>query len=123
MMRDASRQGEGWECVSEDLVAKIDRHVDEHLRQYIEDLRALCQLPSVAAQGQAIDDTADLTRTLLEKYGVSATVMPTARFPVVYGEASGASEQTVLCYNHYDVQPAEPLELWDSEPFDAVKVL
>ncbi len=106
--------------MSDSLIAKIDRHIDEHFEQYLEDLRALCRLPSVAAQGQAIGETADLTRELLEKYGVSAKVLPTTRNPVVYGEASGASGQTVLCYNHYDVQPAEPLELWESEPFDAV---
>jgi acetylornithine deacetylase/succinyl-diaminopimelate desuccinylase-like protein len=106
--------------MSDELIAKIDKHIEEHFEQYLEDLRSLCQLPSVAAQGQAIDDTAELTRSLLEKYGVSAKVLPTERFPVVYGEASGASGQTVLCYNHYDVQPAEPLELWESEPFDAV---
>ncbi|MEX2314255.1 MAG: peptidase M20, partial [Thermomicrobiales bacterium] len=111
--------------MSDDLVARIDRHVDEHFEQYLEDLRALCRLPSVAAQGQAIDETAELTRGLLEKYGVAARVMPThstssgqAGNPVVFGEASGASGQTVLCYNHYDVQPAEPLEMWDSEPFE-----
>ncbi|MGH9176903.1 MAG: M20/M25/M40 family metallo-hydrolase, partial [Vicinamibacterales bacterium] len=104
--------------MSEDLAARIDRHVDEHLDDYLDDLRALCRLPSVAAQGRAIDETADLTRRLLEKYGVAARVMPTSGNPVVVGDASGGSEQTILCYNHYDVQPAEPLELWDSEPFE-----
>jgi len=101
-------------------LAAIDRHIEEHLEQYLADLRLLCRLPSVAAQSRSIDETAEATRGLLEKYGVAATIMPTARFPVVYGEASGTANETVLCYNHYDVQPAEPLELWDSEPFDAI---
>lgn len=101
-------------------LSAIDRHIEDHLEQYLEDLRLLCRLPSVAAKSQAIDETAEATRALLEKYGVSATIMPTARFPVVYGEATGTTGSTVLCYNHYDVQPAEPLELWDSEPFDAI---
>lgn len=104
--------------MSEDVDSKLDAHIDAHLSDYIEDLKLLCRLPSVAAQGRAIDETAEATRGLLEKYGVQARVMPTARFPVVYGESDGASPKTVLCYNHYDVQPAEPLELWDSDPFD-----
>lgn len=105
--------------MTDDLLTAIDRHIDEHLDDYIADLATLCRLPSVAAQSRAIDETAEATRALLEKYGVSARLLPTAGNPVVYGEAAGDSDRTVLCYNHYDVQPAEPLELWDSEPFDA----
>jgi acetylornithine deacetylase/succinyl-diaminopimelate desuccinylase-like protein len=104
--------------MSDATTAAIDRHIDENLERYIADLKTLCRLPSVAAQGRAIDETAEAVREMLETYGVSARVMPTARFPVVYGEASGASPSTLLCYNHYDVQPAEPLELWHSDPFD-----
>lgn len=106
--------------MNDEMLAQIDAHIDSRIDQYIEDLRALCALPSVAAQDLAIDETAELTRSLLEQYGVSAQVLPTTRNPVVYGAVGGESAQTVLCYNHYDVQPAEPLELWDSEPFDAV---
>lgn len=99
-------------------LAAIDRHIDEHLDDYIADLQALCRFPSVAAQAREMDATAEATAALLEKYGVSARLMSTARFPVVRGEVQGASAKRLLCYNHYDVQPAEPLELWDSEPFD-----
>lgn len=106
--------------MDQQLLAAIDRHIDEHLMEYIGDLQALCRYPSVAAQGRAMDETARATATLLEKYGVSAELMPTGRFPVVRGEAAGASPARLLCYNHYDVQPAEPLELWDSDPFDPV---
>jgi len=45
-------------------------------------------------------------------------IMDTAGAPVVYGERKGKSERTLLIYNHYDVQPAEPLELWDTPPFE-----
>jgi acetylornithine deacetylase/succinyl-diaminopimelate desuccinylase-like protein len=102
-------------------IKAIDQHIEQHLQQYIEDLRLLCRLPSVAAQSRAIAETAEATRELLKKYGIAARLMPTRRFPVVAGEAKGRSDKTILLYNHYDVQPAEPLELWDSEPFDAVE--
>lgn len=102
----------------DEQLTAIDRHIDEHMNDYIDDLKALCRLPSVAAQNQAIDETAAATRALLEKYGMTARVMPTAGNPVVYGEARGVAPQRILLYNHYDVQPAEPLDLWDSDPFD-----
>jgi acetylornithine deacetylase/succinyl-diaminopimelate desuccinylase-like protein len=98
--------------------AALDRYIDEHLQDYIADLQALCRFKTVSAQHREIDETAEATRVLLEKYGASARVMPTTGHPVVVGEASGASAKRVLCYNHYDVQPAEPLELWVSDPFD-----
>jgi acetylornithine deacetylase/succinyl-diaminopimelate desuccinylase-like protein len=104
--------------VNEDQLAAIDRHIDEHMDDYLADLTDLCRLQSVAAQSGQMEETANATRALLEKYGVSARILPTARFPVVYGEAALENRKTVLCYNHYDVQPAEPLELWDSDPFD-----
>ena len=44
--------------------------------------------------------------------------MDTKGAPVVYGERKGKSDKTLLIYNHYDVQPPEPLELWDSPPFE-----
>lgn len=104
--------------MNENLLQKIDEHIDQHLDNYLEDLKHLCRFRSVAAQSLEIDETAEATRELLEKYGVSARVMPTNRFPVVYGEAALDAGKTLLLYNHYDVQPAEPLELWDSDPFD-----
>ena len=97
---------------------QVDRYIEEHFGEFLADLKRLVALPSVSAQGRAIEETAQATRDLLEKYGVSARVMPSSAFPMVYGELKGASAKTVLNYNHYDVQPAEPLELWDSPPFE-----
>jgi acetylornithine deacetylase/succinyl-diaminopimelate desuccinylase-like protein len=99
----------------------VDRYIDEHLGDFLDDLKELCALPSVAAQGQSIEETALFTKNLLEKYGFSAQVMPSAGNPMVYGQLDGSGDGTLLCYNHYDVQPAEPLELWDSPPFEATE--
>ncbi|MGA7669320.1 MAG: M20/M25/M40 family metallo-hydrolase [Nitrolancea sp.] len=107
--------------MDESRLADVDRYIDAHVQQYIDDLTRLVALPSVGAQRTFMIETADLTRELLEKYGVSAEVMPSDGFPMVYGELKGGSPKTVLCYNHYDVQPAEPFELWDSPPFEATQ--
>ena len=65
---------------------------------------------------------AELLRTSLEKAGADkAELFPTAGNPVVYGEKIISEElPTVLVYGHYDVQPAEPFELWKTPPFEPV---
>ncbi|HUZ03109.1 MAG TPA: M20/M25/M40 family metallo-hydrolase [Thermomicrobiaceae bacterium] len=100
---------------------QVDRYVDEHVDEFLDDLAHLVALPSVAALGEGMDAAAEATRDLLRKYGIAASTMPSDRFPVVYGELAGRGAKTVLCYNHYDVQPAEPFELWDSPPFGATR--
>jgi acetylornithine deacetylase/succinyl-diaminopimelate desuccinylase-like protein len=55
---------------------------------------------------------------MLEKRGFTAEVMATDGAPVVFAERKGKSDKTLLIYNHYDVQPPEPLELWESPPFE-----
>ena len=98
----------------------LQRHIEKHLPEYIEDLKRLCRQPSVAAQNDGIQECAALVKGMLEDIGFEARVMPSGdeRYPVVYGEQAGRSAKELLFYNHYDVQPAEPLELWDSPPFE-----
>ena len=105
----------------DERMQQVDQYIDDHLQDFLNDLAELCSYPTVAAQNQAIDETADFTAKLLKKYGFNARVMPSTGNPMVYGELAGSSDKTVLCYNHYDVQPAEPLELWDSPPWEATE--
>lgn len=100
-----------------DLQSQIDSYIQDHLDEWIAELSTLCAQPSVSAQGLGMRECADLVAEMLRKRGFSAEVLPTAGHPVVYGEIKGRSDKTLLFYNHYDVQPPEPLELWDSPPF------
>ncbi|MCX6023374.1 MAG: M20/M25/M40 family metallo-hydrolase [Chloroflexi bacterium] len=95
------------------------RYVDDHVDEFVADLVRLCAQPSVAAQGTGLQECAELVAAMLEEAGVRASILPVpgCPFPVVAGEAAGSSPVTLLFYNHYDVQPAEPLDLWDSPPF------
>ncbi len=97
----------------------VYRYIDQHAQQYIERLRSLCRQPSVAAQNIGLQETAEMVLALLQEIGAEARIFPTAGAPVVFGSIRGRSNRTLTLYDHYDVQPAEPLELWHSDPFAA----
>src|SRR5690606_1915595 len=83
----------------------------------------LLRIPSVSAKSEHKKDMqacAEAVKTKLEEAGADKVIIyPTAGHPVVYGEKiSNPDWPTVLVYGHYDVQPAEPLELWKSSPFE-----
>jgi acetylornithine deacetylase/succinyl-diaminopimelate desuccinylase-like protein len=93
--------------------------VEQVERATLELLDQLCRLPSVSAEGGALEETADLVESLLAGAGfVTRQLRGEEGPPAVWGELRGRSEWTLLLYNHYDVQPADPLELWDSPPFE-----
>jgi acetylornithine deacetylase/succinyl-diaminopimelate desuccinylase-like protein len=82
-------------------------------------LERLCREPSVSAEGRALETTAELVRELLDAAGFSTQPLPVPGAPpAVYGELRGRGGYTLLLYNHYDVQPVDPLELWESPPFE-----
>lgn len=99
-------------------IAAVDRYIESHLDDSIAELSKLCAQPSVSAQGLGIKECANLVAEMLRKRGFKVEIIGTKGHPVVYGEAEGDSDKTILFYNHYDVQPPEPLELWDSPAFE-----
>lgn len=97
------------------LFAYIDAHRQPFLDRLIEYLR----MPSISAEGIGIADVADVLVRQLRSMGFDARLMPTAGWPMVLGERRDAQgAPTVLLYGHYDVQPADPLEMWQSPPFE-----
>jgi len=100
--------------------AAIDRRIDAGLDASLEELTRLARIPSIAAQGIGIAEAAELTAELLRARGFAVEMHATGGSPVVTAERAGRSDRTLVIYNHYDVQPAEPLELWTSPPFEPV---
>jgi len=104
-------------------MSDLKQYLDQNRTRHGEELFEFLRIPSVSAQS---DHKADVRRCAewlqgaMTQVGLQARIMDTAGHPVVLGEwrEAGANAKTVLIYGHYDVQPAEPLELWDSPPFE-----
>lgn len=96
---------------------------EQHKDRFLDEMLELLRIPSVSAKSEHKEDMqrcAQLVRQRLLDSGCDrAEVMTTAGHPAVYGEKMiDPSKPTVLVYGHYDVQPAEPLELWTNPPFE-----
>ncbi len=105
--------------MSRDITAYLDANAARIRGELFDFLR----IPSVSARSEHDGDTrraAEWLRGTMERAGLRAEVLDTAGHPVVLGEwrNAGPDRPTLLVYGHYDVQPAEPLELWDSPPFE-----
>ncbi len=96
---------------------QIDSYLEKNLDQNLEELKHYVAQPSISAQNIGLGECAQIVKEMLEKRGFTAMIKSTAGAPVVFGERKGKSDKTLLIYNHYDVQPPEPLELWESPPF------
>lgn len=96
---------------------KIDSYFEQNLDQNLAELSTYVAQPSISAQNLGLKECSQLVKGMLEKRGFKAEVMATDGAPVVFAERKGKSDKTLLIYNHYDVQPPEPLELWESPPF------
>ncbi|MBI1856234.1 MAG: peptidase M20, partial [Chloroflexi bacterium] len=95
---------------------KIDTYLQNNLDKSIAELSKLVAQPSVGAQNLGLKECAALVGEMLRARGFKVEIMDTEGAPVVFAERKGRSDKTLLIYNHYDVQPPEPLELWESPP-------
>lgn len=100
---------------------KVLNSVDNNLHELISQLQILIRQPSVSAKNEGIEECAKLVAKIMKKSGIAPRILRLKKgvAPVVYGEVKSKKNpsKTILFYNHYDVQPAEPFELWDDEPF------
>lgn len=104
---------------------QLKSYLEEHKERFLNELLDLLRIPSVSADTAYKADvlkTADFVKEKLIVAGAdNVELCPTAGYPIVYGEKIiDASLPTVLVYGHYDVQPPDPMDLWESGPFDPV---
>ncbi len=96
----------------------FNAYLETHKTRFLNELAELIQIPSVVAQKRSIQECASAVQKRLEAIGASVRQIPTPNHgsPVVFAEI-GQGERTLLIYDHYDVQPEDPLEGWTSAPF------
>lgn len=94
--------------------------VEQFARDYFDHLAPYVRLESVSAQHRGIQDTTDWLQQTFRELGASYATQwnEPGGNPAVFAQFKGASDHTILFYNHYDVQPPEPLAEWHSEPFE-----
>ena len=95
----------------------IDTFLEKHLDKYIQETAKLCAQPSVSARKEGTLECAELVAHTLHHHGFEVHKFETPGNPIIVGRAKGKSERTLMFYNHYDVQPPEPLDLWITPPF------
>jgi len=121
-------------------MSKIDDLVDAEMRNVVSDLQALIRQPSVSARKQRLVECANLVAKIMEGAGIENEILYQHQLdnkkeqregevddvpPIVYGEYKSKSNpngRTILFYNHYDVQPEEPLDLWEGKDAFSGKV-
>ena len=98
-----------------------DQYVDKNISTLISDLQKLIRQPSVSAKNLGLEECARLVTQIMRKSGIRTEILRLGKNipPVVYGEIRSQKNptKTILFYNHYDVQPEEPVELWNDKPF------
>ncbi len=103
----------------------MQRYIQQHKDRFLSELLELLRIPSVSADSRYKTDVRLAAEFICEKLKSAgadlAEINETAGHPIVYGEKIiDKSLPTILVYGHYDVQPADPLNLWDSPPFEPV---
>jgi acetylornithine deacetylase/succinyl-diaminopimelate desuccinylase-like protein len=105
------------------MPATIDAFVTENESRFLEELKEFIRIPSISTLAEHTPDIGRAAAFVARQMGAAGLenieIVPTGRHPLVYADWLHApGKPTVLCYGHYDVQPADPLELWVTPPFE-----
>jgi acetylornithine deacetylase/succinyl-diaminopimelate desuccinylase-like protein len=101
--------------------ADFDAYIDSNASAILEQLNELCRLASIAAeQGPAMAETAQLVKKLAQDAGLTTEVVVQPSGPPIIIGRAGSGERHLMIYNHYDVQPPDPIDAWTSPPFQPV---
>jgi acetylornithine deacetylase/succinyl-diaminopimelate desuccinylase-like protein len=100
----------------------VEAYIEKNTGRFIDELKELCSFPSVSNHGaDAIKPARDWLAERLSRYTDRVETLEAGGMPALYAEVPGAGRRKLLLYQHYDVQPVDPIELWDSKPFEPVE--
>lgn len=104
------------------FLPQVERYLAENRDRFVAELADFLRIPSVSADpayGDGMRRGAEFIRDRLAEAGLDAEIIPTEGHPIVYASwTAAAGAPTVLVYGHYDVQPADPLDQWETPPFE-----
>ena len=99
----------------------FNAYLDEHRDRFLDEFGQFIGQPSVAADARGVQQMAEIVAERFRRLGADVTIYPTPGSPVVYAELGPRdAARTLMIYNHYDVQPEDPVELWETPPFEMV---
>lgn len=105
-------------------MSKYEQFIEDNLKAFDTTLIDFLKIPSISAQPEHSSDmrtACEFLKSYLSKLGLEPRIYETEGHPILYAEYLKASDKpTALIYGHYDVQPVDPLDLWDSPPFEPV---
>ncbi len=93
--------------------------IDAHRDAAVATLQRFCRQPSISAQNRGMQEMAEIAAESLRELDAETSLVLTQGFPMVVGRLTGERARRLAIYDHYDVQPPEPLEAWSVPPFDA----
>jgi acetylornithine deacetylase/succinyl-diaminopimelate desuccinylase-like protein len=100
-------------------IGTFNQYIEQNRDRFLQEFAQFIAQPSVAADGRGIMEMAELVANRFRELGATVTVYTTPGSPVVYAEFGPVNAaRTLLIYNHYDVQPEDPIELWDTPPYE-----
>jgi len=100
----------------------VDSYVEKNSSRFVDDLMELCTFPSISNHGlDAVKPARDWVAGRLARFTDRVETMEAGGMPALYAEVRGAGKRKLLLYEHYDVQPVDPLDLWESKPFEPVQ--
>ncbi len=100
------------------MIKDVLSFLDSNGERALSYLKEIARIPSIAAKNEGIQECSEMVLRMLESINFETAVHSTSGSPVVAGLYDAGASRTLMFYNHYDVQPAEPLELWESPPFE-----
>ena len=100
----------------------VDQYIEKSSRRFIDELKELCSFPSISNHGKdAVEPARDWIADRLSRFTDRVETLDAGGMPALYAEVPGGGRRKLLLYQHYDVQPVDPIDLWDSAPFEPVE--
>jgi acetylornithine deacetylase/succinyl-diaminopimelate desuccinylase-like protein len=100
----------------------VDAYIEKNSRRFVDELKELCSFPSISNHGlDAVEPARQWIGDRLSRFTDRVETLDAGGMPALYAEVPGAGRRKLLLYQHYDVQPVDPVDLWASPPFEPVE--